>query len=206
MEYQNLFEKIVVPLDGSHWAERALPHAEQIARGAGSELILVCVYRASGAEHAANVALAGHTDHTTLARNDVESYMKGILGKVSSHKVNCRTHILEGSNAARLICDFVNAEGADLVVMPTAGHNRLMRMFLGDLPTKVRGCIDACLLLVRGDMEAEWDEESRKALEKQAPPKPAPAELVMQLESLKNAGVLTDEEFETKRALVLDRT
>jgi nucleotide-binding universal stress UspA family protein len=209
MEHQNLFKKIVVPLDGSHWAERAIPHAEQIARNAGSELILVHVYHPKGAEYSGNVALAGHTDHTTQARQAAEMYVKGLLGKIASQKVNCRTHIIEGSNVAGLICDFVNSEEADLVVMPTAGQNRLMRMFLGDLSSKVRGCINACLLLVRGDMEAEWDESSRKALERQAATAPTttpPAELIAKLTSLRDAGILTDDEFEAKRALVAKQT
>ena len=38
-----MYNKILVPLDGSALAERALPHAEEIAKGTGAELILMQV-------------------------------------------------------------------------------------------------------------------------------------------------------------------
>ena len=61
------FEKIVVPLDGSKWAEKAIPHAEQIARG-GGELMLVHIYRPAGSEFLSDAALAGQTAHLDQAR------------------------------------------------------------------------------------------------------------------------------------------
>src|SRR5512134_4207128 len=36
-----MYEKILVPLDGSELAERAVRHAEEIARGAGAEILLL---------------------------------------------------------------------------------------------------------------------------------------------------------------------
>ncbi len=209
MENSNLFEKIVVPLDGSAWAERAIPHAEQIARGGGGELILVHIYKPAGSEFLGDAALAGQTAHISQSRQEAERYIKSLHNKLSSRRVKVRTQLIEGADVAAHFCEFVNSEGADLVVMPTVGHNRLMRVFLGDLTARIRGCINACLLLVRGNLEAEWDESSRKVLEAQAadraaaaPATPSPMLLIEQLESLRSAGLLTADEFEAKKALV----
>jgi nucleotide-binding universal stress UspA family protein len=214
MESQNLFEKIVVPLDGSPWAERAIPHAEQIARS-GGELILVYVYKPAGSAYLSDAALADQTAHFAQARQAAEVYAKSVRGNITSKNINVRIQLLEGADVAAQICEFVNSEGADLVVMPTAGHNRLMNMFLGDLTARVRGCINACLLLVRGDLEAEWDKESRQALEKEATAHSAasapaataaaPTQLLEQLGSLRDAGIVTADEFETKKAEILKR-
>jgi nucleotide-binding universal stress UspA family protein len=214
MEYQNLFAKIIVPLDGSRWAERAIPHAEHVARSGGSELILVHIYSPAGADYIGDAALANQTGHITQARQNAENYVKSLKNRIASQNVNVRTQLIEGSNVAALFCDYVNSEGADLVVMPTANTNRLMRVLLGDLTSQIRGCINACLLLVRGNMEAEWDEESRKALETQSaaqphdPPaenSPSPAQLLENLKTLFQAGILTAEEFEIKQAEILRR-
>jgi nucleotide-binding universal stress UspA family protein len=210
MDYQNLFAKIIVPLDGSRWAERAIPHAEHVARSGGSELILVHIYTPAGADYLGDAALANQTAHITQARKNAEDYVKSLKNIIASQNINVRTQLIEGSNFAALFCDYVNSEGADLVVMPTANTNRLMRVLLGDLTTQIRGCINACLLLVRGDMEAEWDEESRKALDAHAStPKvetsPLSMQLLDQLRSLYEAGILTAEEFEAKQALILNR-
>lgn len=213
MENQNLFEKIVIPLDGSRWAERAIPHAEHVARSGGSELILVHIYSPAGADYLGDAALANQTAHITQARRDAENYVKSLKNVISSQNINVRTQLIEGSNFAALFCDYVNSEGADLVVMPTANTNRLVRVLMGDLTTQIRGCINACLLLVRGNMEAEWDEESRKALDAQAAQttdskasnSPSSMQLLDQLRSLYEAGILTADEFETKQAMILNR-
>lgn len=215
MEYQNLFAKIIVPLDGSRWAERAIPHAEHVARSGGSELILVHIYSPAGADYIGDAALANQTGHITQARQNAENYVKSLKNRIASQNVNVRTQLIEGSNVAALFCDYVNSEGADLVVMPTANTNRLMRVLLGDLTSQIRGCINACLLLVRGNMEAEWDEESRKALETQsaaqphdlpAENSPPPAQLLENLKTLFQAGILTAQEYEAKQAEILRRT
>ncbi len=215
MEYQNLFAKIIVPLDGSKWAERAIPHAEHVARSGGSELILVHIYTPAGSAYLGDATLANQTGHITQARQNAENYVKGLKNVISSQNINVRTQLIEGTNIAALFCDYVNSEGADLVVMPTANQNRLMRVLLGDLTSQIRGCINACLLLVRGDMEAEWDAESRKALDAQAAaePKapvveilPSATQLLESCKTLFQAGLLTAAEFEAKQAEILKRT
>ncbi len=57
MVEQTPFQKIVVPLDGSKWAEKAIPHATQIARG-GGELMLVHIYRPAGSEFLSDAVIS----------------------------------------------------------------------------------------------------------------------------------------------------
>ena len=193
------FQKIVVPLDGSKWAEKAIPHAEQIARG-GGELMLVHIFKPAGSEFLSDSTIAKQTSHFDDARDRAEQYVKGLRSRVSSQNIKVSAHMIEGSDVAQLICKFVNAEDVDVVVMPAASHNRLARMLMGDLTASITGCAKACLLLVRGSVEAEWHEESQKKLDaRKADTAPDPALLLQQLVSLKDAGLLTDDEFETKR-------
>ena len=48
-----MFEKILIPLDGSEFAEAALPYGEEISRTFGSEVILlhVCIHECRNYEH-----------------------------------------------------------------------------------------------------------------------------------------------------------
>ena len=207
MAEQIPFQKIVVPLDGSKWAERAIPHAEQIARG-GGELMLVHVFKPAGSEFIGDSAIAKQTAHIDEARNRAEQYVKGLRGQIMSQQVKVSAHVVEGNDVAQLICNFVTAEEADVVVMPSASHNRLARILMGDLTSSVTGCVKACMLLVRGNLEAEWHEESAKALgigrtdpaptsvpESSAPDSTA---LLHHLTTLRDAGILSAEEFATK--------
>jgi nucleotide-binding universal stress UspA family protein len=204
---QVTFEKIVVPLDGSKWAEMAIPHAEQIARG-GGELVLLHIYKPAGSEFLGDSALARQTAHLEDARTRAEQYVKGVRGKIADHHINVTTHLVEGNDFPQMVCNFVNAEEADVVVMPAASHRKLVRTLLGDVATKVAGCANACLLLVRGNLEAEWDEESQKILDAREADEAVPVSVTLleQLTSLYEAGILSKDEFEAKRAQVKQRS
>lgn len=199
------FQKIVVPLDGTPQAEAAIPHAEQIARG-GGELMLVHIYHPSGTAYVSEAALAGNTTHIEEARQRALDYVKALRNRISSQHIKVSGHTIDGSEFAQLVCDFVNEEGADVVVMHAASQNRLVRVLMGDPASSVAGCVNACLLLVRGD-QPEWDPKSKKVL---AAREEAAAEaeankttrLLEQLESLHEAGILSDEEYAAKQAAV----
>jgi nucleotide-binding universal stress UspA family protein len=211
------FQKIVVPLDGSKWAEKAIPHAEQIARG-GGELMLVHIYRPAGSEFLSDAVIAGQTAHFDEARRRAEEYVKGLRNRISSHNLKVSAHVLESANVAQRVCQFVNDQEADVVVMPAASHHKLARMLLGDLTTSVSGCVNACLLLVRGALQAEWDAESQKVLAERAAAGrtsqpaavsedvvPDPISLLEHLIALRDAGILSVEEFEAKKGDVQKR-
>jgi nucleotide-binding universal stress UspA family protein len=213
MTEQTPFQRIVVPLDGSKWAEKAIPHAEQIARG-GGELILLHIFKPTGSQYIGEAALANQTVHIEQARRNAEQYVKGLRARITSQSIRVRAHVMEGNDIAQLVCNFVNAENGDVVVMPAGQQNRLMRALFGDLTSAVSGCVTACLLLVRGNSEAEWDAESQKAMDAgpsntlfgdNSPAVPASAVLLQQLISLRDAGILTADEFEAKRAALQQR-
>ena len=151
MENSAPFQKIVVPLDGSREAERALPHAEQIARGGGSELILLHVYKPAGMDYTADAALAQQMTHIEQARHNAEQYVKGLRSRIASRNINVRTQLVESNDFPQSVCQFVESEGADVVVMRASHHSHLVNVLLGDATQRVSGCVQACLLLVRGD-------------------------------------------------------
>jgi nucleotide-binding universal stress UspA family protein len=210
------FQKIVVPLDGSKWAEKAIPHAEQLARG-GGELMLVHIYRPAGSEFLSDAVIAGQTAHLDEARRRAEEYVKGLRNRISPN-LRVSAHVLEGGDVAQRVCKFVNDEQADVVVMPAASHYKLAQILLGDVAARVSGCVNACLLLVRGALEAEWDAESRKVLANRGEAGttsqpvevsqggiPDPARLLEHLIALRDAGILSAEEFEAKQGEVQKR-
>lgn len=208
------FQKIVVPLDGSRWAEKAIPHAEQIARG-GGELILLHVFKPAGSQYLSDAALARQTQHIDQARRNAEHYVKELRSKITSQSINVSAHVVESRDLTQAVCNFVASEGADVVVMPAASHGWLARVLMGDIVSQISGCVNACMLLVRGNLEAEWHEESARALAARnadaAPDAasetaaPEPAILLEQLASLYNAGLLSADEFEAKQAEVRKR-
>lgn len=147
------YRKILVPLDGSRWSERAIPHAVDIARSNDAELILLHVFRPPAYEYTDQLALAGQDAQLDAMRAEIKQYLMGRRGELRNENITVRVQFIEGAGVARLICDYVNSEGIDLVVMSTHGRSGLGQFLFGSVANKVMQCVSVPVLLVRPDKE-----------------------------------------------------
>lgn len=148
------YRKILVPLDGSGWAQRAIPHACDLARSAEAELILLNVFTPPAREYIDQLAIARQDDQVQRAREQMKQYLISMRGELRSQHLTVRTHMIEGADdAARLICDYVAGEGIDLIVMSTHGRTGISRLLFGSVARDVMECIDVPVLLVQPDKE-----------------------------------------------------
>lgn len=143
---------ILVPLDGSERAERALPVASRVARATGSSLLLARVnpilspaamLPAEGAYVAPDVYQQLVDDEDQLAREYLEHQAAILL----QQQVVVRTRTLRGDAAGCLI-DLEPSEQVGLVIMTTHGRTGLARVALGSVADRlVRGGHVPVLLL-----------------------------------------------------------
>ncbi|NWF70084.1 MAG: universal stress protein [Chloroflexi bacterium] len=145
------YHRILVPLDGSGWAKRAVPHAADLARANDAELILLHVFKTAASEFIDQVALAGQDAQIDAARQQMKQYLMGLRSELREEGLNVRVQWIEGSSVAHLICDYINAEGVDLVVMSTHGGTGLRRFLFGSVTNQVMQGIKAPVLLIRPD-------------------------------------------------------
>ncbi|MCK6578274.1 MAG: universal stress protein [Anaerolineae bacterium] len=150
---ESRYKKILVPLDGSGWAQRAVSHAVDLARGNDAELILLHVFRPPAWEYADQIALAGQESQLQQARNQMKQYLIGVRSELRDENLRVRTHLIEGSAVAHLICDYVKAEGVDLIVMSTRGRSGLARVLFGSVAREVMECVDVPVMLVQPDRD-----------------------------------------------------
>ncbi len=143
------YKKILVPVDGSDWAERAIPHASRIARNNNAELILLTAYQKPMAEYQDQMALANVTEISDQIRERARNYMLGLRNELRAEGVNASYVIVEGKPPAETICDFVEEEGIDLVVMSTHGRTGLARFLFGSVAQKVLQTVRVPVMLVR---------------------------------------------------------
>jgi nucleotide-binding universal stress UspA family protein len=150
------YKKIVVPIDGSGWSERAIPHALANASGVeGAEIILLHIFRPPAHEYTDQIVLAGQEDQINSMRDNIKQYLMGLRNKLRSEKVNVRVQVIEGVAVAHLIIDYVNEEGVDLVVMSTHGRTGLARFLFGSVANKILQGIKVPVLLVRPDQDKD---------------------------------------------------
>lgn len=145
------YKKIVVPIDGSGLSQRAIPHAVDIAHDNDSEVILLHVFRPPAHEYSDIIALAGQEAQIDEMRNQVKQYLIGVRNDLRAEGINCRVQMIEGTGPAHLICEFINSEDVDLVVMSTRGHTGLARFVFGSVAQKVLHGVRVPVMLVYPD-------------------------------------------------------
>jgi nucleotide-binding universal stress UspA family protein len=118
---------VVVPLDGSELAERAVPVAERLARASGAGLRLI---RASLAHAGTEVMSAGEAH---LADDD-DDYLLSIAASV--HSTSVATSLVQG-DPVRTIVDVAAQPQTTLVVMATHARSFVGRWLSGSVADQV---------------------------------------------------------------------
>lgn len=146
-------KQILVPLDGSEHAERALPHAFWLARQNNARLTLLYVVEpfvalmpsTLGWEHMS--AQVDETANEALARQAAE-YMETIALRYSTVDFLAEAVVRHGATAETIL-QYAGEIGADLIAMATHGRTGLRRWVYGSVTEKVLRGVHAALLVVR---------------------------------------------------------
>lgn len=154
-EDKGRYKKIIVPIDGSGWSERAIPHAMDIARDNNSEVILLHVFKPPANEYVGDIALAGQEEQLMALRDEAKQRLTAIRNNIRAEQVNVRVQFIEGTGVASIICDYINDEGGDLVVMSSHGHTGITRWLFGSIAQKVMQGVNVPVLLIRPEKDVQ---------------------------------------------------
>jgi len=143
-----MYEKILVPLDGSEVAEQAMPYVERLARQLKSEVILM------------TVCLPGDPLERALAE-----YIERRAEKIQSLGVETRSLCVEGEPAASII-NFAERNKIGLIVISTHGKSGISNWPLGSIAGKVVQRSNIPVFLVRSSQpgKAPADDKLGKIL------------------------------------------
>lgn len=131
-----MFKRILVPLDGSTRAERALPVAARLARAAGGSVVLVQVASVpiTYSPYLASSAYAGEVIEEELT--DAENYLKTIARSEVLAGIEVETKVLFGA-AAQTVLSIASSYQVDLIVMTSHGRTGMKRWVLGSVAQKL---------------------------------------------------------------------
>ncbi len=138
-----MFKRLLVPLDGSRFASRALRYAAEVAQRFGAEVILIQVIKPAtsvidaGAPVGISPAASGIAVQAALEadkRNAARArrYLSRKIRAMRSRPIQSSYHVLMG-DTARSIIEFSEKEDVDLVVMTTHGKSGLRRAVMGSV-------------------------------------------------------------------------
>jgi nucleotide-binding universal stress UspA family protein len=144
-----MFQKILVPLDGSARAERALPVAAQIARSRNAKLILLRVV-SELADVGGYMIPSVVTDNGTIEREEFEArdYLSSLAKHHMFQGIKVET-LVEFGLPAQVILDTVKSLGADGVIIGSHGRTGLSRWMLGSVAQPIVRHSSVPVLLLR---------------------------------------------------------
>lgn len=143
-EMLTMYNKILVPTDGSEFAKKAQKHALFLAKVSGAEIIAVSVTE--------NIFVNG------LPLDDEIYQLNQMLNERSEEnlkefdelneddiKIN---HIIKEGSPAKVILEVANEEQVDLIVMGSSGKSGFDRFIMGSVADKVVNSAKCAVLVV----------------------------------------------------------
>ncbi len=145
-----MVRRVLVPLDGSAFAEQALPFATSIARRAGASLHVVRVH-VPPAPLYCNSEFVPELPVDTAVREGEIAYLDGILKQLSETVPGSVSRNIVDGLVGDALYDHAVATGADLVVMATHGRGPVSRFWLGSVADMLVRRLPMPILLIRPD-------------------------------------------------------
>jgi len=149
LEPGKIFQKILVPLDGSMPGESALPFTEELAKIMGSELILFHAVQPTASWMGAGIGgtyadIEVPENLKTSSLNYLQGMQKRLLSKGLKVKV-----VLQDGPAAELIINYAKAEAVDVIAVSTHGRTGFSRWVFGSVTEKILRYGDPAVLVIR---------------------------------------------------------
>lgn len=138
-----MFERILVPLDGSPTAELILPQIARILNREDSEIILLRVIDTPDAP-----GMVLDDGIWNCEREAATKYVHDLALRLGKKTPKVHARIADG-RAADVILETARTEGATMIAMTTHGRTGFERWAMGSVAEKVARACDVPLLLVR---------------------------------------------------------
>jgi len=142
-----MYRQILVPLDGSAFAESALPLALEISRRTGA-----AVHMATVLEGVTSFAYEGWEAATVEWSNQ---YLEDVLARIEGNAGGEFSHAVLSGHTVEMLQGEAEAKNADLVVMASHGRGALSRAWLGSVADGFVRQTNLPVILVRPADEAE---------------------------------------------------
>ncbi len=155
-----MYQKILVPLDGSKLAEIVLPHVEKIAAESDSNVILTTVTeRITAQSYNVKIGLnSGSVPNLVPVvkmpaaigkmQRQGQRYLDRIAKRLTKKGLRVETSVLLGRPADE-IRSFAEEQGVDLIIMSSHGRSGRSKWALGSISDKMLRASEVPMLLVK---------------------------------------------------------
>jgi nucleotide-binding universal stress UspA family protein len=145
-EVERMYKKILVPLDGSELAKKALDEAEKLAKTFDSEIILIQVVHFLPIYGSPELVTPLIVDEKQ--KESAEKYLTNLTEELKKRGLKATCVVRTGQQVAVEIIDFAKESGIELIVMCTHGRSGITRWVLGSVAHKVLTRAETPILLI----------------------------------------------------------
>lgn len=153
-----MYDRILLPLDGSELGEKAIAHTRALARAFHSTVYLLHVVSHYQQIDAARMGDLGPvqtlemaTEHgrrlAEVQQDQARAYLQQVAHDLQRDGLLVHATVMEGS-AADCIVDFAARKDVNLIVMSTRGHGGPKRVFMGSVTDHVARSSEVPVLVV----------------------------------------------------------
>jgi nucleotide-binding universal stress UspA family protein len=143
-----MYQTILVPLDGSELAERALPYAGALAKASGGTIIVMRVVPPF------RFLAENLSDRRTRAMNEAGVYLRAIVARMEANvPIRAETYY---DDPATAIATEVHRRPIDVLVMSTLGHTGPRGGIFGGVAEQVFRQMEIPALIVPPECIATW--------------------------------------------------
>jgi len=142
-----MYKKILVTLDGSDLAKRALDQAEILAKVFDADLILLQVVPFMPIYGSPELVAPLIVDEKQ--RESAERYLASVVEELRTKGFRATAVVKTGQQVPAEIIDFAKDNGVDLIAMCTHGRSGITRWVVGSVALKVITRSETPILLIR---------------------------------------------------------
>lgn len=145
-----MYQKVLVPLDGSDLAECALSHVKSLAeKGSVGEVTLLNIIKFDLPwidEYPQHIDINAIREPLFAAS---KKYLAEVESRLNSKGIKVKTASLESNRPADAITDYAQKKGMELIVMSTHGYTGFKKLMLGSVAFGVLNVSHVPVLLIR---------------------------------------------------------
>ena len=141
-----MYQRILVPTDGSDETERAIEHAAELA--AVHDATVHCIYVMNSGSYTSLPMDTSWEGIGEVLRGEGEAAVARAEELVRERDVDVRTRLVEGTPSREIVA-YAGREDCDLIVMGTHGRGGIDRLLLGSVAEHVVRSSSVPVLTVR---------------------------------------------------------
>ena len=148
-----MYQKILVPLDGSELAECVLPHVESIAKGCGVQSVILLrviepFHSPISGDDGGGPSEEDMKSFNSQNRAEAESYLSQLAGQVKYDGAVIQSEVIFGK-AAESIAEYATKNQVDLIAIASHGRSGVSRWVWGSVADRVLRSACVPVLVVR---------------------------------------------------------